>query len=287
MDKFSPGIYLKLFTVIQGGTTSKSVFEVIAIIPTKNRPQLLRRALNSVANQTIKPSKTYIINDCDKEFEERTRNISETFKKKMNLLFIDNKRKKGLSGSVNTALFDIKTTRNKTKVFLAFLDDDDWWENSYLEKCLIQQKKTQVDWIISGIIRYDENYPNGLQLPIPTSICIDDFFGTNPNIQGSNLFILYDKMIEIGGFDENFVSTTDRDVCIRLLDSANTSYSCLNEHLVHHWGFISYKRLSSPGSFSKQTGLFEFYKKYKKRMTSAQKSEFKKRSKDLFNVNIR
>ena len=120
---------------------------------------------------------------------------------------------------------------------------------------------------------------------IPTTITQNMFFVSNPNIQGSNLFVRLSSLCDIDGFDEDLVSTTDRDVCIRLLD-AGTVPAVLNNHLVHHDAHDSRNRLSSAGSAKKRAGLQYFYNKYSKRMTPVEKGAFKKRSKELFEVYI-
>ena len=146
--------------------------------------------------------------------------------------------------------------------------------------------KTESDWVIPGLIRHDEDHPCGVLQVVPAKIEVSDFLVTNPNVQGSNLFIKADKIISIGGFDEKLVSTTDRDVCIRLLQSNSVKYSILRNHLVHHDGYNDPGRLSHPGSAYKKAGLSVFYEKYSPIMSESQKEGFKKRAKDLFNVDI-
>ncbi len=89
----------------------------------------------------------------------------------------------------------------------------------------------------------------------------------------------------IEGYDETLVSTTDRDVCIRLLLS-KVKYSILRNHLVHHDASYDPGRLSTPGSPYKKQGLSTFYCKYSSLMSSDQKSMFKERAKILFEVEI-
>src|SRR5438477_8694013 len=51
----------------------------------------------------------------------------------------------------------------------------------------------------------------------PKSVSIAALVG-NPHIQGSNLFVRLNALLEAGAFDESLASTTDRDLCIRLAD---------------------------------------------------------------------
>lgn len=115
---------------------------------------------------------------------------------------------------------------------------------------------------------------------------LDTFLIGNPNIQGSNMFIRLDLFNRIGGFDEELISSTDRDVCIRLLQEPNTIFTILNEHLIHHWAFDDIPRLSSPGTKSKENGLRLFYKKYRHLMSSEIEEAFKLRALNLFKINL-
>ena len=126
----------------------------------------------------------------------------------------------------------------------------------------------------------------GRKLPIPPKIDISDFLTGNPNVQNSNLFILAKRILSIKGFDENIESTTDRDVCIRLLQSPTITYGVLRNHLVHHDARKEQGRLSSPGSRIKRAGLEAFYSKYRNMMNEEQKEAFKNRAKTLFNIVI-
>ncbi|MHA1448413.1 MAG: glycosyltransferase family 2 protein [Candidatus Hodarchaeales archaeon] len=260
--------------------------ETIVIIPTKNRPEKLHRALTSVTNQTRKPLTVYVISDCDYLYEKRTRQVVDEFKNSITLVYSKNSRNPGLSGALNTGIYIIRKQEENQRIFLAFLDDDDWWDRNYLDRCLVKALETNTDWVISGIIRHDDNFPDGVKLPIPSRISRADFLVTNPNVQGSNLFVLYDRILEIGGFDEDLVCTTDRDICIRLLDLKEMNYTILNEYLVHHMAFLTQGRLSTPGSITKKKGLKQFYRKYESDMSESQKFLFKKRALDYFNVDL-
>ena len=89
-----------------------------------------------------------------------------------------------------------------------------------------------------------------------------------------------------GGFDEALISTTDRDVCIRLADLGTVRYGKLSEYLVHHHAEDDRPRLSSRGSEAKCAGLTGFYRKYQGRMTVGQREAVLRRSRDLFDCDL-
>lgn len=261
------------------------IIHIVVIIPTKNRSELFHRALKSIINQKYKPDKIIIINQSTDSEYENTNRIIKLYKENFNIDIIKNNRTQNLSGALNSALFHIKKYNfNTSNTYIAFLDDDDYWSNDYLDTLINHSLNS--DWIISGIIRYDINNPMGLKQKIFDEISINDFLIGNPNIQGSNLFLKLNILYKIDGFDETLPSTTDRDICIRLLQIEKLNYKSIKFYGVHHFAFDNYPRLSTPGSTSKSNGLNLFFKKYKSLMTKKQILDFSKRAKILFNVEI-
>ena len=94
--------------------------KVSIIIPTKNRPDLLKRALASVINQSYQDWELFIINDSDTEVAI---NSSDP-----RIQIIKNNNKSGANGARNTG---INLARGE---YIAFLDDDDAWDENKLSK---------------------------------------------------------------------------------------------------------------------------------------------------------
>lgn len=261
--------------------------EAVVIVPTKNRPAKLDRALGSVREQTVKPRKVIVVSDCDEKNWGRTEDVVRKYAGDFDVLLLRNRRESNVSGAINTGIdYLASDERIRSHVYVALLDDDDRWDRRYLENMLKYARETKSEWILSGLIRYDDQHPEGFPQDVPEKIEIDDFLVGNPNIQGSNLFVKLDRLVEIGGLDENLPSTTDRDVCIRLLETGDISYAVLRNHMVHHDALSRSDRLSHPGSKRKKEGLIRFYEKYKTRMSEDQRDQFMKRAKNLFNVDI-
>jgi UDPglucose 6-dehydrogenase len=261
--------------------------EVHVIIPSHHSPSFLDRALESVSHQSHLPSSVIVITDPDTDRLHEIKEVVEKLSLSLPLRHITNERTKSVSGAINAGLHFLGMNPSfNSRAFIALLDDDDWWERRYLENCLKYAHETDADWIISGLIRYDEKHPEGLKQTIPRSVNLSDLLVGNPNIQNSNLFVRADPLQAIGGYDEDLVSTTDRDTCIRLLQG-ETKYAVLFNHLVHHDAFTRDDRLSHPGSPRKKAGLRTFYKKYHDLMTPEQRIAFEDRALDLFAVDLR
>lgn len=271
---------------IKYDSTQNSDYSVVTIIPTKDRPNKLFDALNSVQIQEKKPDRILVITDSSLENYTKEEIVVSGFSQDQNISLIKNNRTKNLSGAVNTALLQLISEEfNPNNTYISILDDDDTWNPKYIKSCYNEALDTNNDWIISGIIRYESISKGHLQ-KIPNTINTDEFFAGNPNIQGSNLFIRFSRLLEAGGFDEKMVSTTDRDLCIRLSMLPNITYCIINDHLVNHYALNDPCRLSYPKSERKKQGLEYFYHKYSPLMSSDIEIRFLNRCNTLFGINI-
>jgi len=187
-----------------------------------------------------------------------------------------------MSGALNTAIQHlVELGEDPNQTYLAFLDDDDRWEQEYLNQCYDAATKGDSDLVVAGIILHKENNQKIIPLSIPSELRQEMFYVGNPHIQGSNFFVRMSAILHAGCFDENLPSTTDRDIMIRLLDLGNLRWQLISSYLVHH-NADDRPRLSSHGSQQKLTGLTRFFEKYKNRMTEDQKAEFRKRASGRF-----
>lgn len=262
--------------------------KIAVIIATKNRSNFLFKALTSVAAQTKKPERVVVIVDSEDDNEPTTRQVVNSMCHSLKRLeLIKNERTYNLSGAINTGISHLlKTGEYPESTYIAILDDDDEWDREYIESCSALAEKNRLDWVISGIIRHETKDDKGKKLSIPRSLSTRDFLVSNPHVQGSNLFVRFSTLLNAGCFDEFLDSTTDRDLCIRLLDLGNVKYGFLRKHLVHHRAIPDIERLSTPGSRRKVNGLRSFYWKHVPRMSHQDKEMFKSRAGSLFNCKI-
>jgi GT2 family glycosyltransferase/SAM-dependent methyltransferase len=261
---------------------------IAVIIATRNRPVLLSRALSSIAQQTRQPETVLVISDCDSDHETQTRDaVREASRMLSGIQFFKNPRTKNLSGAINTGLyFSIQSGLVPESTWIAILDDDDEWAPEYLAECLKAAESQRCDVVVSGLIRHERTGDEGIPLTIPDTLTAHDFLIRNPHVQGSNLFVRFSTLLQAGGFDESLESTTDRDVCIRLLDLETCHIGFVKKHLVHHGAIPGTNRLSEPESPRKKQGLTRFYEKYAPRMTEPEHVAFRQRAWDLFGCTI-
>lgn len=256
---------------------------IAAVIATHNRPNLLaQRSLKSITKQTRPPDMLVVVDDSDPDMRHSNRkavcNLGGT---KTDTVYMQNNRTPGAAGAWNTALsylYDVSPS-----CFVAILDDDDSWDAEYLRQCEEAVLGNNLDMVSAGIIYHE--YANQKTYDPPDHMVVRDLLVRNTHIQGSNIFARLCKLLHAGGFDEALVSTTDRDICIRLADIRTVRYGALKRPLVHHYADSDRPRLSTPNSEAKHRGLDYFYGKHKNRMPPDIKSAFMQRSFRLFGWN--
>lgn len=101
----------------------ESTVDVTVVIPVRNRPQVLARALRSVAAQTVRPSAVIVVDDAS---TDETPDVA---------------RAAGVTVLVNDSQLGSGPSRNRgieaaTTRWIAFLDSDDEWYPEHLEKVL-------------------------------------------------------------------------------------------------------------------------------------------------------
>ncbi len=248
---------------------------VIAVVATKNRVEFLEKALYSISIQVKKPDRVIIVSDS--VFENYQEEV--VLAQKYNYEIIQDAYESNYAGSLNTAIDSIlhnwitHRSFNLSNTYIAFLDDDDTWNNTYIEKCL-ESLNNNDDFVVSGLnyITETKNFP----LNIPTKLNKNSFLATNPHIQGSNTFIKLSTILKAGCFDENLSSTTDRDFFTRVM-MLNPKYSIIKEHLVTVNAFNNRERLTN-SSEGKNISLKKFFSKYSGIMNPELKNRFFERA---------
>lgn len=135
--------------------------EISVIIPIYNRGYCLERCLDSVLNQYFVAWECWLIDDGS---TDDTRTICEKYALKDQRFQVYHQSNRGVSVARNQGL-----TLAKGR-YIAFVDSDDWVENSYLQK--LYQAIPGVEWAICGLtevwvdgretVLSDEWYTSGL-----------------------------------------------------------------------------------------------------------------------------
>ena len=256
------------------------------VIPTTGTPErtvlLADRALKSLMAQNRKPDSVTVVCD-NRNDNEVLRLVKKTVERihGSELTVVPNHRTPGIAGALNTGIMNIlKQETAGEDTWIAFLDDDDEWMPEYLESVAGMLAGKPADVVASDFIRIDET--GRRNMTAPPELNIHNFFRGNPGIQGSNMVVRLKTLLRAGMFDEALVSTTDRDMMIRIAQLPGVKYTRNAKAIMVHHAEPGRTRISSSGSQVKCNGLMTFYRKYAVQMTSDDKQAFLKRALEIF-----
>lgn len=228
---------------------------VSAIIPTKNRADLLERALNSVIDQTYDNIEIIVVNDGS---TDQTADLLAQYKQNVGvkLSVIENERSVGAAQARNQAIEAASGT------FIAGLDDDDIWHQKRIEE-LIAAHTSEYACITSDTVMA---YPEGkLRWKKKKVISLETLLFTNQ--VGNQVLVRRDRLIEIGGYDEELVAAQDYDLWVRLSAAYGPIKNVqkpLQTIFMDHQG----ERITDRSSFR---GYLQFYNKHKHRFNQSQR----------------
>ena len=204
---------------------NKAIEEISVIIPTYNRCDLLKRAINSVIKQTITPKEIIIV---DNGSTDQTYQMVSSLFPEINY-FIEKKR--GVSAARNKGILESKSK------WIAFLDSDDAWKPTKLEKqmeySVFNQDKyriihTDETWyrnkkFLNQLKKHKKSggniFKNSLQL-----CCISP----------SSVVLKKQIFDDYGLFDENLEVCEDYDMWIRITSKEEVGF--LDSPLVSKYG---------------------------------------------------
>jgi len=233
----------------------KTNFSYSVIIPTYFRPNLLLRALKSVNKQIIKPDKVLIV---DNHPFNKSKIIYDKAKRlfKLNITYLKISSKKGAAASRNYA------SKFSNSKYLAFLDDDDFWDKKYIQNVSEKFKNTKSKLNITEYNVVKINGKKKFYFHIPEKIKFQELFKWNPGILCSNMVIEKKTFLKIKGFDEKIFGSGDKEILIKCIKK-DIKYSILKKGLVN-WS--SHENQWSQNHSLILKGVLQFHKKYYKDM---------------------
>lgn len=225
------------------------MLKVSVIIPTYNRAKLVDRAINSVLVQTFKDFELLIVDDVS---TDNTQQIVEQFRDER-IKIIHHQKNKGGSAARNTG---IKMAMGE---YIAFLDDDDEWIPTKLEKQM----------------RFFERCRRNVGLIYSWAEIIDEkknlFVKSQSKVKGKFLreilersFLISSTVIvkkacfrSVGLFDENFISCQDREMWTRI--ATRYEVEVLPEYLVRYY---RHSDVSISTSKKVNYGYYQYFTKF-------------------------
>jgi glycosyltransferase involved in cell wall biosynthesis len=184
--------------------------KVSVIIPTHNRPVLLKRAIESVLNQTYKDLECVVVDDASTESPEK---ICKELGVKY--LQITPEESRGVSHARNLGI--VSTVSD----YVAFLDDDDYWLPEKIEKQVALMQSQTLDIVYCKV--FYEFVGNDRAARIDWNSC-SGYIGHGDlhkdilmNIATGSSCILVSRslLMELGMFDEKLSLWSDYDLLVR------------------------------------------------------------------------
>ena len=197
---------------------------IAVIIPTYNRSHTLRRALDSVNNQTVRPSEICVVDDGS---TDETEQLLSRHYPQVNYVYQSNA---GVSSARNAG---VALTRGH---WLAFLDSDDEWMPNKLERQLQEINGNDTFplvhcdeiWIRNGVrvnAMHKHQKAGGEIFERCLPLCV---------ISPSAVMIKRRLFEEVGGFDESLPACEDYDLWLRICSRHPVLY--IEEALLRKYG---------------------------------------------------
>jgi len=185
------------------------------IIPVYEQPDLLRDALDSISEQTIGDYEVVVIDDAS------TTNFEPVINEYDNgVRLISHQENQGAAAARNTGI------EHAEGEYVAFLDADDTWEPTKLEKQreVFENGDDDLGLVYTGFVQYEldgsewERYPEArgdIYLQELERDCV------HPT---STVMVRRDVVEEVGGFDTSLPSRQDYDLWLRITEHYTVDY---------------------------------------------------------------
>lgn len=187
-----------------------------AIVTTHGRLSLLKKAIESVKKQTYKNIEIIVVDDCS---EDGTKEWAQC-EKGFTYIYIPQNESKGGNYARNQGIINSKGD------FIAFLDDDDTWEDTKIEKQVkLMDSSSRLGFVYCG---YNICYENGKIVEmIPDPQYRGDVSKkvlTYIICTTSSLLVRRDVLTRVGYFDENLKFWQETELIIRLAQVSETDF---------------------------------------------------------------
>ncbi len=184
---------------------------VSVIIPTKDRPEMLAQAIQSVLDQTFTELEIIVVNDGGVDVQS----VLSRLNTKGNITYKKHDRALDRSAARNTG---IRVARGK---YIAYLDDDDIYYPNHIETLVKSLENSEYQIAYTDAVMAQQEKQNGeyvtLHRSVPYSL---DFDNDRILVSNStpNLCLMHEKscLDEVGFFDETLSTHEDWDLVIRL-----------------------------------------------------------------------
>ncbi|MEZ2320221.1 MAG: glycosyltransferase [Microcoleus sp.] len=194
--------------------TNSSTLEkplVSVIIPTKDRPEMLAQAIQSVLNQTFTELEIIVVNDGGLDVQL----VISRLNTRGNIVYKKHDRTLDRSAARNTG---IRAARGK---YIAYLDDDDIYYPNHIETLVKFLENSEYKIAYTDAVMAEQKKENGEYVTINRNVPYSIDFDKDKILVSNctpNLCLMHEKscLDEVGLFDETLSTHEDWDLIIRL-----------------------------------------------------------------------
>jgi len=195
---------------------------VSVVVPAHNADWCVGKAIDSVLGQSYPSYEVIVVNDGS---TDGTAAVLARYGKRIRVIEQENA---GLSGARNTGIGQAEGE------FVAFLDADDHWASTKLERQVaLLQAQPNIGFCSTETIAEDEHghEVNRWRCPVMSMSPLHTIFAQNAAVAGSGSSVLVRSEVldRVGSFDPTLRSLEDIDMWMRM--AAVTDYACISEPL--------------------------------------------------------
>lgn len=225
---------------------------VSVIIPTYNRPETVKRAVDSVLNQTYDNIEVIVCDDngIGTEAGIKTANVMSEYSENAKVKYVQHEVNINGSAARNTGF------RASRGDYVMFLDDDDEFLPEKVSTQLARMESLDESWgaCYADYIKISEDGKSIIaksKEKCEGELLIEELKRNLFISAGSNLMIRRFVVEEIGGFDETFVRNQDQEFLVKILKKYKLAYAPVLGLIVH-----AHKRALKKFSFEEVTASF-------------------------------
>ena len=204
------------------------------VIPTFDRPELLHETLRLLAKQSVPPDEVVLVDN-----GTRPVSIAEDATRPFALRYFRIAARAGVAQARN---FGAAVARG---TYVAFLDDDDFWNPDYVERLrsIIRARAPGAAAMIVGSVdqldtRSDPAAGRHFYRFAGNDPGLEACFYFNPGYLGSCLAVERSVFLQLGGFDTAFQTGEDKELAMR--------YMAAGRSIAYDAGLVAVNRVHGP-----------------------------------------
>jgi len=182
--------------------------EISVVVPTFDRPEMLRETLRLLAKQSVAPDEVVVVDN-----GTTPTTLAEDAARPLVLRYFRIGARAGVAQARN---FGVEMAKGR---YVAFLDDDDFWEPDYVErlKKLMGTGEGKAPAMIVARVDHLDRGDRHLFRFAGDDKRMEACFYFNPGYLGSALTVERSAFLELGGFDVAFDTGEDKELAIRYM----------------------------------------------------------------------